>query len=492
MTFIRACVLLLALLGAAASIWKLEGFRAGLEIIQTQVGTTPVTVYSDPAAEPAPAVVIAHGFAGSRQLMEAFALTLARAGYVAVSFDFEGHGRNPTPMSGDVTAVEGTTRLLMAETGRVTDFALNLPQVDGRVALLGHSMASDIIVRQTLADSRVAATVAISLFSQAVTAEAPERLLAVNGEWEGMLRAEARRIVQLIDPEAEEGQTVRAGDLTRRAVAAPNVEHVGVLYAPTSLREARDWVDLTFGRDSTSPIAATGGWIALLLASLVALAWPLAGALAQGPAPGRVPARAYWFALAGAGLITPVLLAPVNVQFLPVLVADYLGVHFLVFGLLALVILRWQGIGLQAGRLGVAFLLAVFGIGVFGLAMDRYVASFMPDAARLPIIAALSVGAVAYMTADSALTEAGNAPLWRRLLAKAGFLVSLGIAVALNFEELFFLLIILPVIVLFFLIFGAMGGWAGRRTGAVLGVGVGLGLILAWSLGVSFPMFDAG
>ena len=103
------------------------------------------------------------------QLMEAYALTLAQAGYVAVSFDFEGHGRNPTPMSGDITRVDGTTQLLKREIGRVTDAVLTLPSVDGRVALLGHSMASDIIVRRALDDPRIAATVAISMFSEAVT-----------------------------------------------------------------------------------------------------------------------------------------------------------------------------------------------------------------------------------------------------------------------------------------------------------------------------------
>ena len=67
--------------------------------------------------------------------MEAYALTLAHAGYVAVSFDFEGHGRNPTPMSGDLTRIDGTTQLLMRETARVVDAVRTLPNVDGRVAL---------------------------------------------------------------------------------------------------------------------------------------------------------------------------------------------------------------------------------------------------------------------------------------------------------------------------------------------------------------------
>jgi dienelactone hydrolase len=98
------------------------------------VGSTPVSVYG---TGPGPAVVIAHGFAGSRQLMEGYALTLARAGYYAVSFDFEGHGRNPTPMSGDVTQIAGTTRMLMDETRRVIDFAHELPGTGGPHSTIG-------------------------------------------------------------------------------------------------------------------------------------------------------------------------------------------------------------------------------------------------------------------------------------------------------------------------------------------------------------------
>ena len=53
-------------------------------------------------------------------------------------------------------------------------------------------------------------------------------------------------------------------------------------------------------------------------------------------------------------------------------------------------------------------------------------------------------------------------------------------------------MIIIPVILLFFIIFGLMGGWVGRRTMSPGAVGIGLGLILAWPLGVTFPMFSPG
>jgi hypothetical protein len=491
----RLWAALAGLLLSGTGIWHLETARSGLSITPLAIGTTPATVYRRAGSAKAPAVVIAHGFAGSRQLMEAYALTLAAAGYVAVSFDFEGHGRNPTPMSGDVSRVEGTTELLKREIARVTDAALALPDVDGRVALLGHSMASDIIVRRALEDPRVAATVAISMFSNAVTASAPRNLLMISGAWETYLRDNAVLNARLADPAAQEGETIGDPATTggRRTAVAPGVEHVSVLYSATALREARDWLDAVFGRSSTGPVAATGPWIVLLLAGIVLLAWPLSGLLPRvgAPAP-RLDLRTFLVAVLVPAVLTPPLLTLVDTRFLPVLVADYLAVHLFVFGMLSLAILAWNGVRFRPIAWLPAITLAAYGIFVFGGALDRYVASFVPTAARLPIIAAIAVGAVPYMVADSLAVDGGRAPYWRVFVARGAFLASLGAAVAFDFKRLFFLLIIIPVIILFFVIFGLMGGWAGRRTMAPVSVGIGLGLVLAWSLGVSFPMFSPG
>ena len=127
---------------------------------------TPVTVFRQPSATRAPVVVIAHGFAGSQQLMQPFAQTLARNGYIAVTFDFTGHGRNPVTMVGDVDEPTRITGVLVDELGRVTDYARALPQSDGRAAVLGHSMASDIVVRYGVAHPDIDATVAVSVFSE--------------------------------------------------------------------------------------------------------------------------------------------------------------------------------------------------------------------------------------------------------------------------------------------------------------------------------------
>jgi len=491
----RLIATLIGLACISGGIWRLEVERAGISITPLAVGSTPATVYRREAGAPAPAVIIAHGFAGSRQLMEAYALTLARAGYVAVSFDFEGHGRNPTSMSGDVTRIDGTTQFLMREVGRVTDAALGLPGVDGRVALLGHSMASDIIVRRAIADPRISATVAVSMFSEAVTASEPRNLLIVTGEWEPLLRKDALRNARLADPSAGEGVTV--GDpgrsTGRRAVVAPSVEHVGVLYSQTALRETRFWLDAVFQRTSSGPVSATGGPIILLLLGIVVLAWPLAGMLPRGDrAPSSLPLHTFLLAVLVPAVLTPVALSFVDTHFLPVLVADYLAAHLLVYGLIALGLLVWNGVKIGHLSWVSALALAGYGILVFGGALDRYVASFTPGSSRIPIIFAIALGAVPFMIADSLTLEAGRATLWRVLVARGAFIASLGAAVALDFHRLFFLLIIMPVIVVFFTIFGLMAGWVGRSTDSPFACGLALGLILAWALGVSFPMSARG
>lgn len=391
----------LALGVIALSVFMLERARAGLVITDLAVGATPATLYLHPGSD-GPLVVVAHGFAGSRLLMQAYSLTLAQSGYAVLAFDFEGHGRNPVPMSGDVDAIQGTTQRLVDQTLAVLTAGRDLPGVGPGVALLGHSMATDIIARAAVADGAVDAVVGISMFSKAVTGDQPARLLVISGQWEGMLRAPALQMARLVDPAAVEGATLTAGDVTRRVVVAPGVEHVGVLYSGTGLREACDWLDATFGRESAGPVVTPGLWILLLLEGIVVLFRPLAGLLPVGVASPGVPARRFWLAVLLPAVVVPVVAVLVYRPFLPVLVADYLMIHLALYGAAQLAILRvWP---LPRVVWVAALALVVWGLAVFGFAIDRYAASFVPTVQRLGIIAALGLG----MTGASRAAVQGN------------------------------------------------------------------------------------
>ena len=258
---------LIALGLIAVSLWVLERARSGVEISAIRVGETPVSVLARPGAD-GPAVVIAHGFAGSSQMTQGYALPLSRAGYRVHSFDFLGHGRHPVPMSGDLTAIDGTTRLLAAQTGEIIDAAGG----DGRpVALIGHSMATDILVRVAAGRADTGPVVLISAFSREIDATTPQTLLLVTGQWEPGLRDFAQEALHMVDPAAAPGQTATAGPVTRRAVVAPWTEHVSVLQSRAGRRAALDWLDQAYGRVSDAVILPTGHAIIGLVAGLALL-----------------------------------------------------------------------------------------------------------------------------------------------------------------------------------------------------------------------------
>jgi pimeloyl-ACP methyl ester carboxylesterase len=495
-------IALLALAAIAVSLWNLRAATEGVDRSYATVGSTPVTVYRPTQGGAAPVVLIAHGFAGSQQLMQSFALAFARNGYVAVSFDFAGHGRNPQPMTGNITREDGATRSLLVETQAVAAYARGLG--DGRLAVLGHSMASDIIVRFAQAAPDVAATIAVSMFSPVVTATTPRNLLVITGEWEGMLKREALRAVGLaiVPQTAEAGITYGdpAAGSGRRAAVSPHVEHASVLFSQAGLREAVDWLDLTFGIARTAPavIDARGPWIALLIAGTVLLARPLSRYLPRiaKPATGaNLDWRRLWLPLLLPMIVTPLILRVVPTHFLPVLVGDYLAVHFGTYGLLTALCLFWVLRGTEfrlngAVRLILLATAAVTAYSFIAIAwpVDSFVTSFVPAPGRIVLALVMLAGTLPYFAADEWMTRGQAAARGAYAASKLAFLASLSIAIGLDFERLFFLVIIVPVIVLFFAVYGLFSRWAYRATGHPLVDAIANAIAFAWAIGVTFPL----
>lgn len=508
-TLSRLVVFCIAAAALLTAIERIRAPMADLSIRSFRVGETPVTEFALPdLAADAPAVVIAHGFAGSRQLMHPVAVTLANAGHRAFVFDFPGHGRHPSPLTGSITDPEGATRVLVAATLEVVTHARS--STTGPLALVGHSMATDVIVRAA-DEARPDATALISMFSPAATAERPPNALVVVGALEpGMLGSEARRVVNQVasldDPgEVAPGTTYGrwSEGTARRLVVAPGVEHISVLYSETMLTATRDWLDGLPGTPDADAVPRRldrrGPWIAVLLAATVALAWPLARLLPE-VTPERSGAgrgwRTLWPVLVVPMLVTPLVLRFVPTGFLPILVGDYLAVHFGLYGILTVATLAASRAPFRSGRaatrplaLGVAGLaVAAYGTFAFGGAIDFSFANFRPGPGRWPLIAAMLAGTLPFYLATEWATRGPGAARGGHPAAKAAFLVSLAIAVALDVERLFFLIIIVPAILIFFGVLGLFAEFAYRRTRHPLPGGFGIAMALAWALGVTFPM----
>jgi pimeloyl-ACP methyl ester carboxylesterase len=497
----RSAIAIMALMALAIGLFELRSAGDGLRITRTVIDKTPVTLYQPEEEAAAPVVVIAHGFAGSQQLMQPFAETFARNGYIAVTFDFLGHGRNPIPMHGDVTEGKAITSALLEELGQVARNARTVPDSDGRIAVLGHSMASDIVVRFAQANSDVQATVAVSVFSPVVTATSPRNLLVIVGSLEpSMLRNEGLRIVGLAA-----GANVIAGETygnfadgtARRLALARGVEHIGVLYSHDSLLESLQWMNEAFSRQQAGFIDSRGRWLGLVFLGVIALAWPLSSLLPvaiEEPAGASLAWKSLIVTAVAPAILTPLILWKMPTDFLPILLGDYLTLHFLLYAALTLTLLLiWRGRRRPAAAswkaiLAAAAAVTVYNIAAFGLPIDSYVFSFLPIPSRLPLIVAIACGTLPYFIADEWLTRGAYSKRGAYALTKFCFLLSLAVAVALNPMKLFFLVIIVPAILLLFLAFGLISRWSYQATHHPLPGAIANAAVFAWAIGVTFPM----
>jgi pimeloyl-ACP methyl ester carboxylesterase len=488
-----------------------------------RIGATPATLYLPRGPEPGPSVVIAHGFAGSQQLMQSFAIALAQGGYRAIIFDFPGHGQSAQPMDGGLEERARRNAQLEAALGEVVAYAEG--RFGGPVGLLGHSMGSEVVARYAQSDPSIAATVGVSLVYEGVTPDSPRNLLALTGAWEPQLIPLALAVAPGGAPGVTSGSF--EDGTARRAVLVPGAEHIGVLFSGTSMAESEAWFRAAMPPDPAPPAPDLAGIgygtvgsrmpaLGLMFVGAILLFWPLSALLQPiGPVAGRalpLGRWAWWGAVLVPALLTPLLLRFVPAQgLLPILVGGPLALFFLIYGLLTLAGLavgrlarrrqpapdeRRPGVGERLGtwRRGVMMALAVALLVVgyvflgFGLPAQLAVLNYFPPAPRLPVFLAVLAAMLPFFLADEALTRRPGAPRGAYAITKLCFLLSLVGAIALNPNELFFLTLIAPIFLLYFAVYGLFSGIVWRRTGTTLPGALANSAIFAWAVAAVFPL----
>ncbi|SBT52878.1 alpha/beta fold hydrolase [Micromonospora auratinigra] len=279
----RSLLAVVALLVAGCGVLLLVRADAGLAVHRATVAGVPLTEVRAAHQENGtrrPAVLIAHGFAGSARLMRPLADSVARHGAVAVLLDFAGHGANPARLPG-AGRDDGRARdALRHDLDVALGWLRTRPDVDpARIVLVGHSMGAGAVTRYAVDHPELAGTVAISLPDAGdLPYGRPRSLTLVVG---GLEFADFHR--------AAEEALRRAPDGSRGEVVVPGTEHISVLFAPLTHRTVLAAIPGPSSGPPPDPFSRLAGAGLLLLGAGLGFA-PLATALLRPRRGGTVPA----------------------------------------------------------------------------------------------------------------------------------------------------------------------------------------------------------
>lgn len=435
-----------------------------------------------PGATDTPGVIVAHGFAGSRQLMYGFGYALARAGYGVLLFDFDGHGAARGALDRDG---EGLQRNLAA----ARDLLTAQPEIDPtRIAVLGHSMGSGAAMTAAIdVPERYGVTVAVSPTGAAVTPERPRNLLLMAGTLEPGFLENARR---LLADGGGPNDDLSAGR-GRALVEILNVEHITILFSRAAHQEAVDWLNRAYNLPASEVApdrrmvwfaAQLGGWLLLWVA--------LAPLLPAAPSP-TVARRRPWDrlglplgALVAAGV--PALAGQLTDvgRLGGLLVGGALGVWFLTLGIV------WLATGFRPPRPGahdaaLGLLLFLFLSVAFGL-MSHVVWlpwALIPERLiRWPLLAAAVLPwLLAGASAQQGATAVARFGWWAA--QSAAIVAGLGLTVALT-PGLFFVVLLMPVVPVILALLTIAGAVLDRPWAVALGSA----LFFGWLLVAVFPL----
>ena len=156
MLIVVAGVVIATAATSGPAIRTMSRFIAGTPEAGAPVGLD-TTVYL-PATTPAPAVLLAHGFGGSKADLDSEARSLARHGYVVLAYTARGFGRSGGLIHLDAPAYE------VADASRLVSYLATLPQVrkdspgDPRVGVAGASYGGGLALLLSAYDRRIDAS----------------------------------------------------------------------------------------------------------------------------------------------------------------------------------------------------------------------------------------------------------------------------------------------------------------------------------------------
>jgi dienelactone hydrolase len=485
-------LLAIAAVLAAISIANLVAAGDGITRRVETINGVPVEIFTPASANGAlPAVIVAHGFSGNRQLMYGFGNTLARNGYAAALIDFAGHGANPNRLL--TSAGDAQNDVLGNDIDAVRNWLRQQPFVDPqRVAILGHSMGASAVARYSSEHSNVPATLAISLGNLGAqlpqNAARPRNFLILVGanEFPGFMQGSIAGL-HAAYPQGVAGETYGdfAAGTARRLAVVPGVEHITILFSHDTYREMLRWLDAAFAvaaPDRALQFDARMGWVLLFYLGAALAFLPLAGWVLgafgfpvkdDAATPAVHPARVILMSIMAAVLSIIVLrMGWIPYQLVPLTVGNYVGAFFLLQGVIIGAYLWAQQRYSPAAPAAITFqpaslkplipivILTAYALVTFGVPAHLAWNNFALIGDRAWIAAVLFACCFVFFWADETLVARHSRRARLALYAGTKIIVIAALLIAVFFLGApGFLLLLLPVMVILFVWFGLYSHW---------------------------------
>ncbi len=476
---LRLVLAVIALALIALSWWSVLRVQTSLVVRKMERQQIPLLYIAPKNAQNVPGVLIAHGYAGSKQLMLAYAYTLAHAGYATILWDFNSHAANTKPLE---------KNSLQQNLNLAYTVLVKQPEVDkSRLATLGHSMGSGAVMSAAINQaSRYAATVAVSPTGASITANVPRNLLLQAGSWENRFVGNAKRLLQAGGGENSNFAQGKA----RKLVVIPNAEHITILFRHFSHQAAKDWLNSTFGINNQSNyVDYRMLWYFLHLLAWLTLLAAIAPILADSFITYKTGQLKSWMGLSIAPFVATSILILINrvsdIDGLGgVLVGGAVSIWFGVAGLSWLIAMAPPQLpSARAWVVGIT-LFIILSIGFGAMAQVVWLEWWLIPA-RLQIFPILAVACFPWFLASGVAQQNlnfGQRILW--WLGQSTVLIGGFILVLYFLPQLSFIYLLLPLFPVFIAIFSFCSGllnnpWA---------YAIGSTLFFGWVLASAFPL----
>ncbi len=424
--------------------------------------------------------IISHGFAGSKEMMRQIAYDIANAGSNAVLFDFIGHGSNQHKLINQPTEITGTTQQLVNQLSDIIKFVYDKFGDEISISLVGHSMASDIVIRAS-ADKRTKSVVAISPYSTGITKDFPKDLLLISGQFESHLRSHALQMVKTFKPEAKENTEYVYEKIRRKASFIENTGHVSVIYAPQTSRIIIDWLKL---ENYDRPFWKTQiGWIIISVTFIVFGISRLNANLVHQNISDAEDKRA----------LRKILLATIfslssgliQINLIPIYGFERIAFYFGLIGLFAyLFSFNYQISKLKIDILPWLKLILCFGLLCF--LINRYIGSFTLSENRMNAFIILILPITLFCLVIEKLIA--TCSIWVSILLRGLPIIGFSILLILFPEQYGLMFTTVLIYILYFIVFGYIGKHQRKKIGH-LKVGLAHGLFLSFAFAATNPIF---